>query len=145
MINRIVLNETSYFGRGSRKKLGEELKARGLNKVLLVTDFTLMEANVTKMVIDVLENAGILDKIEEAKTYYYKCGYEIADNYFEAGDLEKSLDAFYKVKAYEDSATRLSEIATLLYDSAMSNYNIKNYNEALVGFTFLSKYNFKGE
>ena len=59
MINRIVLNETSYFGRGSRKKLGEELKARGLNKVLLVTDFTLMEANVTKMVIDVLENAGI--------------------------------------------------------------------------------------
>ena len=59
MINRVVLNETSYFGRGSRKKLGEELKARGLSKVLLVTDFTLMEANVTKMVIDVLENAGI--------------------------------------------------------------------------------------
>ena len=59
MINRVVLNETSYFGRGSRKKLGEELKARGLSKILLVTDFTLMEANVTKMVIDVLENAGI--------------------------------------------------------------------------------------
>lgn len=59
MINRVVLNETSYFGRGSRKKLGEELKTRGLSKVLLVTDFTLMEANVTKMVIDVLENAGI--------------------------------------------------------------------------------------
>ncbi len=59
MINRIVLNETSYFGRGSRKKLGEELKARGLSKVLLVTDFNLMEANVTKMVIDVLVNAGI--------------------------------------------------------------------------------------
>ena len=59
MINRVVLNETSYFGRGSRRKLGEELKARGLSKVLLVTDFTLMEANVTKMVIDVLENAGI--------------------------------------------------------------------------------------
>ena len=59
MINRVVLNETSYFGRGSRKKLGEELKARGLSKVLLVTDFNLMEANVTKMVIDVLVNAGI--------------------------------------------------------------------------------------
>ena len=57
MINRVVLNETSYFGRGSRKKLGEELKTRGLSKVLLVTDFTLMEANVTKKVIDVLENA----------------------------------------------------------------------------------------
>ena len=59
MINRVVLNETSYFGRKSRKKLGEELKTRGLSKVLLVTDFTLMEANVTKKVIDVLENAGI--------------------------------------------------------------------------------------
>ena len=59
MINRVVLDETSYFGRGSRKKLGEELKTRGLSKVLLVTDFTLMEANVTKKVIDVLENAGI--------------------------------------------------------------------------------------
>lgn len=59
MINRVVLNETSYFGRGSRKKLSEELKGRGYGKILLVTDYTLMEANVTKMVIDVLENAGI--------------------------------------------------------------------------------------
>ncbi len=59
MINRVVLNETSYFGRGSRTKLGEELKSRNLSKVLLVTDYTLMEANVTKKVIDVLENAGI--------------------------------------------------------------------------------------
>lgn len=59
MVNRVVLNETSYFGRGSRKKLSDELISRGLNKVLLVTDYNLMEANVTKMVIDVLENAGI--------------------------------------------------------------------------------------
>ena len=59
MVNRIVLNETSYFGRGSRNKLGEELKARGLEKVLLVTDFNLMESNVTKMVIDVFEKIGI--------------------------------------------------------------------------------------
>ena len=59
MINRIVLNETSYFGRGSRSKLGEELKLRGYNKVLLVTDYNLMEANVSKMVIDVLEKEGI--------------------------------------------------------------------------------------
>lgn len=59
MVNRVVLNETSYFGRGSRAKLGEELKARGFNKVLLVTDFNLMESNVTRMVIDVLEQTGI--------------------------------------------------------------------------------------
>lgn len=59
MINRVVLNETSYFGRGSRTKLGEELKSRGYNKVLLVTDFTLMQANISKRVIEVLESAGI--------------------------------------------------------------------------------------
>lgn len=59
MINRVVLNETSYFGRGSREKLGTELKARGLSKVLVVSDFTLMEANVTKLVIDELEKNGI--------------------------------------------------------------------------------------
>lgn len=59
MINRIVLNETSYFGRGSRTKLGEELKERGYNKVLLVTDFTLMDSGVTKKVIEVLELTGI--------------------------------------------------------------------------------------
>ena len=59
MVNRVVLNETSYFGRGSRAKLGEELRDRGYSKVLLVTDFNLMDSNVTKMVIDILEQAGI--------------------------------------------------------------------------------------
>ncbi len=59
MINRVVLNETSYFGRGSRKKLGEELISRGLRKVLLVTDKTLMEAKVTNMIVQVLEEKGI--------------------------------------------------------------------------------------
>ena len=29
MANRIVLNETSYFGRGSRVELANEIKARG--------------------------------------------------------------------------------------------------------------------
>ena len=59
MVNRVVLNETSYFGRGSRTKLGEELKSRGIEKVLVVTDFSLMQNNVSRMVIDVLESAGI--------------------------------------------------------------------------------------
>ena len=59
MVNRIVLNETSYFGRGSRSKLGDELKERGYSKVLLVTDFTLMDSGVTKNVTEVLEQKGI--------------------------------------------------------------------------------------
>ena len=59
MINRVMLNETSYFGRGSRSKLADELKNRGYTKVLLVSDKTLQEANVEKMVTDILDNAGI--------------------------------------------------------------------------------------
>ena len=55
MVNRVVLNETSYFGRGAREKLGDELKERGLEKVLVVTDYTLMDTNVAQQVINVLE------------------------------------------------------------------------------------------
>ena len=60
MVNRIVLNETSYFGRESRKKLGEELLSRGYKRVLLVTDFNLIQAGVTDMVIDILAKNRIL-------------------------------------------------------------------------------------
>ncbi|MBR2828641.1 MAG: lactaldehyde reductase [Bacilli bacterium] len=58
-MNRVVLNETSYFGRGSRKKLVEEIKSRGFQKILLVSDHSLMQANVTTMVIDCLNEGGI--------------------------------------------------------------------------------------
>ena len=59
MINRIVLNETSYFGRGSREKVVDEIKARGFKKVLYVTDRSLINANVSSMVTEVLDNAGV--------------------------------------------------------------------------------------
>ena len=59
MINRVVLNETSYFGRGSRTKLGEELKNRHFGKVLVVTDFNLTQSNITKMVTDILDDSNI--------------------------------------------------------------------------------------
>lgn len=59
MVNRIILNETSYFGRGGREKLVTEIQSRNFRKVLLVTDKALMEAGVTKKVIDVFEQASI--------------------------------------------------------------------------------------
>ncbi len=60
MINRIVLNETSYFGRGSRSKLIDEIKSRGYNKILVVTDRTLTEANISTLVTNELDREGIL-------------------------------------------------------------------------------------
>ena len=54
MINRIILNETSYFGYGSRSVLKEEIKKRGYKKALIVTQENILK-NVTDKVLEVLE------------------------------------------------------------------------------------------
>lgn len=59
MANRIVLNETSYFGRGSRENVVDEIKSRGFKSVLIVTDRNLVEAGVSKMVTTYLDDAEI--------------------------------------------------------------------------------------
>ncbi len=59
MVKKFVLNETSYFGKGAREVLPEEIQKRGFHKVLLVSDRSLVEAGVTKKVMDVLERANI--------------------------------------------------------------------------------------
>ena len=63
MANRIVLNETSYFGAGSRSVLADEIKKRGFNKALVVTDKTLMSCGVAKKVLDVLDENGVVYNI----------------------------------------------------------------------------------
>ena len=60
MVNRVVLNETSYFGRGSRKKLTKELLSRGYRKVLVVSDKILRDAGVTGQVTSLLDEAGVI-------------------------------------------------------------------------------------
>ena len=59
MVNRIVLNETSYFGRGAREKIVEEIKNRNYKKVLVVTDNGLIKSGVLKMVTDYLDKDSI--------------------------------------------------------------------------------------
>ena len=59
MINRIILNETSYFGRGAREKLTEEIEARHFKKVLVVTDKSLLETGNVTLVTDVLDKKQI--------------------------------------------------------------------------------------
>lgn len=44
---KFVLNETSYFGANARENLGNEIKSRGFQRVLLVSDKSLEEAGVT--------------------------------------------------------------------------------------------------
>ena len=58
-VNKFVLNETSYFGKGAREELPEEIRKRGFKKVLVVTDRTLLECGVSAKVTEVLDRAGI--------------------------------------------------------------------------------------
>ena len=59
MSERFILNETSYFGRGSRVELANEIKSRGYNKILVVTDKSLLECGVAGKVTKILDEAGM--------------------------------------------------------------------------------------
>ena len=59
MANRIVLNETSYHGKGAIQEIATEIKARGFKKAFVCSDPDLIKFNVTKKVTDVLDGAGI--------------------------------------------------------------------------------------
>ena len=59
MANRIILNETSYFGWGSREVLVDEIKKRKYKKALLVTDETLLSVGVTTKVLSILDENEI--------------------------------------------------------------------------------------
>lgn len=59
MATKFVLNETSYFGKGAREELAEEIRKRGFKKVFLVSDTALVEAGVTAKIEEVLNKAEI--------------------------------------------------------------------------------------
>ena len=59
MANRMILNETSYFGAGAISEIVTEAKARGFKKALIVTDKDLIKFNVAKKVTDLLDKASL--------------------------------------------------------------------------------------
>lgn len=59
MINRMILNETSYFGRGSREKLIEEIRNRSFQKILIVTDKPLIESGTVGLITELLDKEKI--------------------------------------------------------------------------------------
>lgn len=86
MVNRIVLNETSYFGAGSISVIPEEIKQRQFKKALVVTDKDLLKFNVAQKVTKILEDAGI--------------PYEIYDNVKQNPTIENVLSG---VKKFADA------------------------------------------
>lgn len=59
MVNRIILNETSYHGAGAIANVATEAKARGFKKAFVVTDPDLLKFGVSQKVLDVLHKDNL--------------------------------------------------------------------------------------
>ncbi|MDO4394261.1 MAG: lactaldehyde reductase [Bacillota bacterium] len=59
MVNRIMLNETSYHGAGAIAEIATEAKARGFKKAFVCSDPDLVKFGVTGKVTKVLDDAGL--------------------------------------------------------------------------------------
>ena len=59
MVNRIILNETSYHGAGAVKSIVAELAARGLSRPVVFSDPDLVKFGVTAKVTKLLDRAKV--------------------------------------------------------------------------------------
>ncbi|MBC5649256.1 lactaldehyde reductase [Christensenella tenuis] len=59
MSQRMILNETSYFGQGALLNLPEEIRRRGFRKGLIITDADLVRFGVAAKVTDLLDASGM--------------------------------------------------------------------------------------
>ena len=74
MSNRLVLNETSYHGKGAIQEIAGEVKRRGFKKAFVCSGPTIFKHGVTRKVTDVLDQAG--------------CAYEVYTNIKENPTIE---------------------------------------------------------
>jgi len=90
MVNRIILNETSYFGPGAIKEIPAEIKNRDCKKVMLLTDKDLLKFKVATKVTELLAAAGIdfeiydnikanptIENVQTGVEFCKKCGADI--------------------------------------------------------------------
>ena len=59
MVNRFILNETSYHGAGAINNIAEEVKRRGFSKAFICSDPDLLKFGVTQKVLKVLEDNNL--------------------------------------------------------------------------------------
>ncbi|MDB1696267.1 lactaldehyde reductase [Enterococcus casseliflavus] len=59
MANRMILNETSYFGKGAIENVPTEFKAREFKKAAVITDKDLVKFEVATKVTKLLDEAGV--------------------------------------------------------------------------------------
>lgn len=59
MSNRMILNETSYFGKGEIESIVPEFQQRGFSKAAVITDKGLIEHGIATKVTELLDKAAI--------------------------------------------------------------------------------------
>ncbi|EME7112510.1 TPA: lactaldehyde reductase [Enterococcus faecium] len=59
MSNRMILNETSYFGKGAIETIVPEFQQRGFSKAAVITDKGLIEHGIATKVTELLDKAAI--------------------------------------------------------------------------------------
>ncbi|MDQ8584265.1 lactaldehyde reductase [Enterococcus faecium] len=59
MSNRMILNETSYFGKGAIESIVPEFQQRGFSKAAVITDKGLIEHGIETKVTELLDKAAI--------------------------------------------------------------------------------------
>lgn len=57
--NRMILNETAYFGKGAIENIVPEFQSRGFKKACVITDKDLIEFKVATKIINLLDKANI--------------------------------------------------------------------------------------
>ncbi|TYV61075.1 lactaldehyde reductase [Listeria monocytogenes] len=60
MTQRMILNETSYFGKGAIQEIPAEINKRRFKKVIVVTDTALSSVGIVGKVTNLLNKAGIV-------------------------------------------------------------------------------------
>ena len=125
MINRMILNETSYFGQGCREAILGEIASRNYKKAMVVTDSELIKFNVVNKVTTILDEGNnsyeiysnvkanpTVKNVQEGVEFYKKCNadYIIAIGGGSAIDTAKAIGIisnnpeFYDVVSLEGVA-----------------------------------------
>lgn len=125
MVNRIVLNETSYHGAGAIKEIVTEVKGRGFKKAFLCSDPDLVKFGVTGKVTSILDEANLsyelytnikanptIENVKSGVEAYKKSGadYIIAVGGGSSMDTAKAIGIIINNKEFED-VVRLEGVA----------------------------------
>ncbi|HAT4179884.1 lactaldehyde reductase [Clostridium perfringens] len=117
MVNRIVLNETSYHGAGAIKEIVIEVKGRGFKKAFLCSDPDLVKFGVTGKVTSILDEANLsyelytnikanptIENVKSGVEAYKKSGadYIIAVGGGSSMDTAKAIGIIINNKEFED-------------------------------------------